>query len=143
MKNKSIKLWLLLSTLFSCITANAYDFECDGFFYNVINQEGKEVEVTYETTSYNTYSGVVNIPSTTSYNGETYNVTRIGMLAFRDCTGLISVTIPNTVTHIGEQAFYNCTNIESLTIGAGVTSIGRYAFSKTASYIRDIQKIAN
>lgn len=130
------KIKAILAFLFLPITIFAYDFEADGFFYNVINQEGKEVEVTYKTTSYNTYSGVVNIPSTASYNGETYNVTCIGMLAFRDCTGLISVTIPNTVTHIGEQAFYNCTNIESLTIGAGVTSIGRYAFSKTASYIK-------
>ena len=129
MKNKSIKLWLLLTALFSCITANAYDFECDGFFYNVINQEGKEVEVTYKTTDYNSYSGVVNIPSTTSYNGDNYGVTRIGASAFKNCTGLISVTIPNSVTNIGNEAFFKCTNIRSLTIGSSVTTIGVYAFS--------------
>ena len=133
MKNKSIKLWLLLTALFSCITANAYDFECDGFFYNVINQEGKEVEVTYKTTHYNSYSGVVNIPSTTSYNGDNYGVTRIGASAFKNCTGLISVTIPNSVTNIGNAAFYKCTNIRSLTLGSGVASIGKYAFSDDSS----------
>lgn len=133
MKNKSIKLWLLLTALFSCITANAYDFECDGFFYNVINQEGKEVEVTYKTTHYNSYSGVVNIPSTTSYNGDNYGVTRIGASAFKNCTGLISVTIPNSVTNIGNEAFYKCTNIRSLTLGSGVASIGKYAFSDDSS----------
>ena len=133
MKNKSIKLWLLLTALFSCITANAYDFECDGFFYNVINQEGKEVEVTYKTTHYNSYSGDVNIPSTTSYNGDNYGVTRIGASAFKNCTGLISVTIPNSVTNIGNAAFYKCTNIRSLTLGSGVASIGKYAFSDDSS----------
>lgn len=143
MKNKSIKLWLLLTTLFSCITANAYDFKADGFFYNIINQEGKEVEVTYKTTGYNFYSGVINIPSTANYNGETYSVTRIGKSAFSDCTGLISVTIPNTVTNIGERAFYNCTNIRSLTIGSSVTSIGEYAFStyKNSYYKFTIPKV--
>lgn len=124
--HKSIIYSFLLSI---SLTSFAYDFEADGFFYNVINQEGKEVEVTYETTSYNTYSGVVNIPSTASYNGETYNVTRIGASAFKDCTDLISVTIPNSVTHIGKYAFYVCTNIRSLTIGSSVISIGIRAFS--------------
>ena len=114
--------------LTGCLATYASDFEADGFFYNVINQEGKEVEVTYKTTDYNSYSGVVNIPSTASYNGETYNVTRIGASAFKNCKGLCSVTIPNTVTHIGEQAFYDCTNIISLTIGSSITNIGSKAF---------------
>ena len=121
--------FLILSFILFSIKSYAYDFEADGFFYNIINQEGKEVEVTYKTTNFKSYSGVVNIPSTVSNNGETFNVTRIGWSAFSDCTGLISVTIPNTVTNIGERAFYNCTNIRCLTLGSGVTSIGKYAFS--------------
>lgn len=128
------KIKAILAFLSLPISIFAYDFEADGFFYNVINQEGKEVEVTYKTTNYNTYSGVVNIPSTASCNGETYNVTSIGWSAFRDCTGLNSVTIPNTVISIGNLAFYNCTNIRSLTIGAGVTSIGSIAFNYSGRY---------
>lgn len=142
MKKNNIIISLIIY-LSGYISAFAYDFEADGFFYNVINQEVKEVEVTYETTSYNTYSGVVNIPSTASYNGDNYSVTRIGKSAFEDCTELISVTIPNTVTNIGKQAFFNCTNIRSLTIGSGVTSIGSYAFStETVSNAKfSIQKV--
>lgn len=128
MKRKLITTFGFIALLFNGLSLFAYDFEADGFFYNVINQEGKEVEVTYKTMDYNSYSGVVNIPSTASNNGETYNVTRIGRSAFRNCTSLISVTIPNTVTNIGEEAFYNCTNIRSLTIGSSITNIGSKAF---------------
>ena len=48
--------------------------------------------------------------------------------AFRNCTGLTSVTIGNSVTSIGIYAFYNCTGLTSVTIGGSVTSIGDGAF---------------
>jgi len=55
-------------------------------------------------------------------------VTRIGLEAFRVCTGLKSVIIPNSVTSIGDSAFYGCTGLKSVTIPDSVTSIGRSAF---------------
>ena len=55
-------------------------------------------------------------------------VTRIGLEAFRGCTGLKSVIIPNSVTSIGDSAFYSCTGLKSVTIPDRVTSIGRSAF---------------
>ena len=49
--------------------------------------------------------------------------------AFYSCTGLTSITIPNSVTSIGDFAFYECTGLTSITIPDSVTSIGEYAFA--------------
>ena len=56
------------------------------------------------------------------------SVTSIGDWAFSDCTGLTSITIPDSVTSIGEGAFSDCTGLTSITIPDSVTSIGCYAF---------------
>ena len=54
--------------------------------------------------------------------------TTIGDDAFYNCTGLASITIPNSVTNIGRYAFYNCTSLTSVTISGGVTAIELGAF---------------
>ena len=69
-------------------------------------------------------SGAITIPS--EIDGKP--VTRIGGDAFRDCTGLTSITIPNSVTSIGTWAFGYCTGLTSITIPNSVTSIGVGAF---------------
>ena len=45
------------------------------------------------------------------------------MYAFRDCTNLTSITIPNSVTRIGEAAFNGCESLTSITIPNSVTKI--------------------
>ena len=57
------------------------------------------------------------------------SVTSIGGGAFSDCKALTSITIPNSVTSIGSSAFYNCKALTSITIPNSVTSIGGWAFS--------------
>ena len=52
----------------------------------------------------------------------------VGYAAFAWCSGLTSVTIPNSVTSIGNYAFEYCSGLTSVTIGNGVTSIGSWAF---------------
>jgi hypothetical protein len=55
-------------------------------------------------------------------------VTSIGTEAFRRCTKLTSITIPDGVTSIEGSAFYDCTSLTSITIPDSVTSIGYNAF---------------
>ena len=49
--------------------------------------------------------------------------------AFNGCSGLNTITIPDSVTSIGKDAFDDCTGLTSITLPDGVTSIGIYAFA--------------
>ena len=78
---------------------------------------------------YSKPSGHLVIPDSVLYNNIWYHVNYITGYAFYGCTGLTSVTIPNSVTSIGDGAFYNCANLTSIVIPDSVTSIGGSAFS--------------
>ena len=81
--------------------------------YYYFNSNNKQATVT---ASENNYSGNVIIPSSVTYNGETYSVTSIGGSAFQNCSGLTSVTIPNSVKSIGSSAFSGCSRLTSVHI---------------------------
>ncbi|GHU89388.1 hypothetical protein FACS189476_08270 [Spirochaetia bacterium] len=55
-------------------------------------------------------------------------VTAIGALAFYECTGITSVSIPASVTSIGFKAFKGCENLKSINIPDGVTVIESETF---------------
>ena len=48
--------------------------------------------------------------------------------AFQYCSGLTSITIPNSITRIGEGAFEDCSGLTSITIPNSVTDVGFVAF---------------
>ena len=122
---------LLILLLFSSFSALAYDCKVDNIYYN-LNNEDKTASVTYmglyTSDNKDAYVGNIIIPESITYSGTTYSVTSIGDNAFRDCSGLTSVTIPNSVTSIGDGAFAFCSGLTSVTIPNSVTSIGEGAF---------------
>ena len=121
---RTIKTWLAtIAALLCSITANAqwaypHDFGVNGIYYKVTSDA--TVSVTYRGNNYesysNEYSGNVVIPSTVRYSGKEYSVTSIGDDAFRKCSGLESVTIPNSVKSIGWYAFSDCFGLTSVHI---------------------------
>ena len=123
MKKRLFFTFLLLLTN---LMASAYDCNVDGIYYNLYTS-GKTAQVTRLSTD-NNYRGSVDIPSSVTYNGIKYKVTSIGQYAFKECSGLTSVTIPSSVTSIGDGAFSGCSGLTSVTIPNSVTSIGEEAF---------------
>ena len=114
---------LILSVVFST-SASAYDVKVDGIYYNLISK-AKTAEVT---SGEEKYSAEVVIPSSITVEGQEYPVTSIGETAFRYCSSLTSITIPNSVRSIGESAFSGCSGLTSVTIPNSVTSIGFCTF---------------
>ena len=103
-----------------------YDAYVDGIYYKL---SGDEAKVTYEEDYViPCYSGSVVIPSTITYEGQTYRVTAIDQEAFYHCTDLTSVTFGDNVTSIGWRAFSGCTGLTSITIPENVTYTGGEAF---------------
>lgn len=134
MKHKHLTLMLaIFMSMFSNVVMS-HDFEVGGIYYRISSTSAPlTVGVTYRGSSYteypNNYTGRVNIPKTVTYNGKTYNVTWIDNYTFYKCSGMTSITIPNSVTSIGSSAFERCTGLTSITIPNSVTWIGSKAFS--------------
>lgn len=75
-------------------------------------------------------NGVVNVPSTISINGETYDVAFIGASLFEGRTDLKEFNFSPTQCAIHEKAFKDCGDLE-LHISGVIRYIERYAFSGT------------
>ena len=96
---------LLLVMLLLPMVASADAVEIDGIWYNLVSK-AKMAEVAKKPSG--KYSGAIVIPEKVTYDGTEYSVTSIGYYAFEGCSGLTSITIPNSVTSIGGGAFYEC-----------------------------------
>ena len=131
---KTIRYLFTVLMLLCSAVAFAHDFEVDGIYYNITDATNKTVAVTYRGDSYydysNEYTADVVIPESVTYNGTTYSVTSIGDYAFRNCTGLTSIVIPNSVTSIGEWAFRGCSSLTKVEFNAeNCTTMGSSVFS--------------
>ena len=112
---KNLKQLFTVLLLLCATVATAQGFEVDGINYRITDETAKSVEVA----SNKNYSGDVIIPSTVNYNDVTYSVTSIETKAFWGCTGLTSITIPNSVRSIGYEAFWGCSGLTSVVVDEG------------------------
>ena len=159
MRKKLFTLFLALVTSVGTICAWDYERVQIGDLYYNLSTSTLTAAVTYKSYSgsetiygnseynKNWYIVIANIPKSVYYNGKTYSVTGIGSDAFRDCSCLTSVTIPNSVTSIGAEAFYGCIRLTSVTIPNSITSIGARAFfdctGMTSAHISDLAAWCN
>ena len=114
----------------------AHDFEVGGIYYNILSETDKTVEVTYQgkwASDYDEYVDYVIIPEYIDYDGKTYRVTKIGDFAFRGCSNLCDITLPNCIINIGQDAFMGCCRLTSIIIPSSITNIGYRAFDGCTS----------
>ena len=102
-------------------------FNYNGLYYRLYKSEVTIWVTVWESKSYKKLT-TVTIPETITYKKNIYKVTTIGCDAFSGCSGLTSVTIPNSVTSIGSSAFSGCSSLASVYIPNSVTSIDEDAF---------------
>ena len=133
LKLLAARILCVLITAFISLSAFAYDFEQDGFYYNILSATDKTVSVTSQNTSspYNSaenYSGRISIPVEVSYNGVTYKVTAISDNAFNGCSSLTKIGIHSGIKDVGERAFYGCKSMTTCNIMSQLTEIKPYTF---------------
>ncbi|SFO50365.1 leucine-rich repeat domain-containing protein, partial [Prevotella sp. tf2-5] len=128
---KKINFTFLLAILMSMVVSSAfaYDAEVDGIYYNFSSGNATVTFYSsYSSGNANAYKGDIVIPESVTYNDKTYRVTSIGSSAFKGCSGLTSVNMPNSMTIVSSYAFEYCSGLTSITIPSGVTTIGNSAF---------------
>ncbi|MBR4521444.1 MAG: leucine-rich repeat domain-containing protein [Paludibacteraceae bacterium] len=114
---------LLLSTMI-----HAEIVKLNGLYYSLGNTTATVVkDQTTDKSVYSQYT-TVTIPASVTYNNYTYPVTTIGTEAFKNCSNLQSVTLPNSITSINTDAFYYCTKLGSINLPEGLQSIYTDAF---------------
>lgn len=140
---------LLVLLLFAAGITNlwaSYDFSAvapsgQTLYYSVTNNATKEVALTCPAGSsynywggYNKPTGNLIIPFRVEYNGEFYTVSEIGAHAFHSCSGLTTISIPNSIVSIGLYAFDSCIGLTGeIIIPNSVSSIGSSAFQNCQS----------
>lgn len=52
----------------------------------------------------------------------------VGNRAFRNCTKLTSISLPDSILDIGSEVFYNCTSLQQVNLSKTLNSVGSFSF---------------
>jgi hypothetical protein len=107
---------LLLST--TLLNANSEEFSTlcsSGHTIKYVTTSDSTVEVGIN----DELSGTIVLPSSVTNGGKTYIVTRIANSAFLYNYDLDGITLPSTLTSIGSLAFSNCGGLTSISLPNG------------------------
>lgn len=109
-----------------------YEYEGQTLTYTVLDEDAKTCETKGGSifSGGNYVSGNLIIPATAKDGDMEYSVTSIGMFAFSECSGLTSVTIPESVTSISDNVFYLCSGLTEVIVPPSVETIGASAFAE-------------
>ncbi|MEG1835099.1 MAG: leucine-rich repeat domain-containing protein, partial [Oscillospiraceae bacterium] len=99
---------LMIATIIPMGAISSFAFTSGDYEYRVVSETYNTAEIT----KYNGTDGDVTIPSKI----DSYIISGIGYEAFRDCTGLKSVTIPYCISFIYYSAFDGCTNLTAINV---------------------------
>jgi len=124
MKNTLLRTVVIFVALCIYPSIHAYDFEYDGFYYDITSDS--TVSVTHDHGDF--YKGDISIPNQATHNGKTYQVTTIDDRAFEGKEQLTSVHISNSIDSIGDYAFCGCPLLTQVSLGEGVTYMGNDIF---------------
>lgn len=125
------------------VSASAYDFEVDGFYYEVNLEKMTATLVAGE----NKQVGDIVIPKKVSYKGRDFDVTSING-AFKENSNLTGIAIPQSITSLGNNAFEGCSSLVSVSGLESVKEIGVSCFKgcialKSITLPTQLQTIGN
>ena len=106
-------------------SCTAFGHGTRGFSYEILSEEASEAILT----SGGEVSGDIYIPSSVMINGRSFTVAEIADRAFKENTGITSVSISEGVRKIGRQAFYKCTSLVEVLTPDTIEVIEGSAFS--------------
>ena len=122
MKKKLLLMATLIAVLVFTFALTAFAVNIDGIDYSF-----NETDATVTTGNQSCALTEVNIPSTVTYEGTTYNVTAIANKAFNG-SSITSITIPSSVVSVGNEAFRTCKALTTVVFEGADTTIGTHLF---------------
>ena len=139
----SMKLFCFILLSITSVSLSAYDFEVDGLYYNIIDNELWDMDYpTVEVTNcglikkddkpylqYDEYEmDTIIVPNTVYHDGIEYHVIGLGNMSIYHARNLRSLKLPDGLLYIDDGALSECRRLSSLDIPESVIIIGKEAF---------------